>query len=72
VKPFGRSGLPDRVTTPSHHCATVANSNGSAGFLVRDVAANSDVYGFERGACPELGLKLKAQLPPATTSRRNG
>lgn len=29
------------------------------GFLVRDVAANSDVYPFEDGECPELGLRLE-------------
>jgi hypothetical protein len=31
-----------------------------SGFLVRDVAADSDVYGFENGACAGLGLKLQA------------
>ncbi len=30
-----------------------------SGFLARDVAANSDVYPFEAGECPELGLKLE-------------
>jgi hypothetical protein len=29
------------------------------GFLVRDVAANSDVFAFEEGECPELGLRLE-------------
>lgn len=33
-----------------------------SGFLARDVSAGSDVYGFRRGACPELGLKLQAEL----------
>jgi hypothetical protein len=37
------------------------------GFLARDVAANSDVYLFEEGACPELGLRLEA----AVTARSN-
>ena len=34
---------------------------GSApgGFLVRDVAANSDVFAFANGECPELGLRLE-------------
>jgi hypothetical protein len=31
-----------------------------SGFLARDVAANSDLYAFENGACPELGLKVRA------------
>jgi len=33
-------------------------------FLVRDVAANSDVYNFVNGACPELGLKLTTEIKP--------
>ena len=37
-------------------------TDAPSGFLVRDVAANSDLYGFENGACPELGLKLSVQL----------
>ena len=32
------------------------------GFMARDVAANSDVYGFTGGACPELGLQLNATV----------
>jgi len=32
-----------------------------SGFLVRDVAANSDFYGFESGVCAELGLALEWQ-----------
>ena len=31
-----------------------------SGFLARDVAANSDVFPFEAGDCPELGLKVTA------------
>jgi hypothetical protein len=33
-----------------------------SGFLVRDVAAASDVYGFQGGACPELQLTLRVEL----------
>jgi hypothetical protein len=33
-----------------------------SGFLARDVAANSDLYVFAGGACPELGLKIQAGL----------
>ncbi len=34
-----------------------------SGFLARDVAANSDVYVFDDGgACPELGLKVQAEV----------
>src|SRR5690349_16586205 len=36
-------------------------TDAPSGFLVRDVAANSDFYRFESGKCPDLGLKLKAQ-----------
>ncbi len=32
------------------------------GFLARDVAAGSDVFGFTDGLCPELGLKLEANV----------
>ncbi|MHB9008174.1 MAG: hypothetical protein ACYDC1_14705, partial [Limisphaerales bacterium] len=35
---------------------------GAGGFLVRDVAANSDVFGFEAGTCAELGLKLETTI----------
>lgn len=31
-----------------------------SGFLARDVGANSDIYGFALGECPELGLKLQS------------
>ena len=33
-----------------------------SGFLARDVAADSHFYGFRNGVCPELNLKLTAQL----------
>ena len=36
-----------------------------SGFLVRDVAADSDVYPVSNGACQELGLKLEARFDPA-------
>lgn len=36
--------------------------NAPSGFLARDVAANSDVYGFLNGVCAPLGLKLKAEI----------
>lgn len=39
-------------TDPPIHC----------GFMARDVAANSDVFSFSSGACPELGLRLKADF----------
>ncbi|MGA2866977.1 MAG: hypothetical protein ABSF95_21080 [Verrucomicrobiota bacterium] len=31
-----------------------------SGFLARDVAANSDIYGLAGGECSELGLKLRS------------
>jgi len=36
-----------------------------SGFLVRDFAADSDVYAFAGGACKELGLRLEATLRPS-------
>ena len=36
-----------------------------SGFLVRDVAADSDVFTFTNRACQELGLKLEARFNPA-------
>jgi len=33
-----------------------------SGFLARDVAADSDFFGFERGVCADLGLKVKAEF----------
>jgi hypothetical protein len=35
-----------------------------SGFLVRDFAADSDVYAFTSGACKELGLSLEANFHP--------
>src|SRR4029453_1723510 len=32
------------------------------GFMVRDIATNSDVYGFSDGVCGELGLELKTTV----------
>ncbi len=34
------------------------------GFLVRDVAANSDVFAFANGECRELGLRLEFTVRP--------
>ncbi len=33
-----------------------------SGFMARDVAANSDFFGFSSNACPELGLKLQTEF----------
>lgn len=40
------------------------NLTGSApsGFLARDMAANSDVFSFDEGACPDLNLLLRATI----------
>jgi len=35
-----------------------------SGFMVRDVAADSDFYFVQKGACPELGLKLETRFTP--------
>ena len=37
-------------------------SDAPSGFLVRDVADNSDIYAFQHGECPELGLRIKTQF----------
>ncbi len=42
-------------------------SPAAGGFLARDVAAQSGVYRFENGLCPELGLRVDASL----TARSN-
>ncbi len=39
----------------------------AGGFMVRDVAANSDFFGFREGGCGELGLRLSSSF----TSRSN-
>ena len=36
-----------------------------SGFLVRDFAADSDVYAFDGGSCKELGLRLEATFSAA-------
>lgn len=38
------------------------SGSGPGGFLVRDVAADSDVLGFEDGECTPLGLRLQAKV----------
>lgn len=35
---------------------------GKAGFMARDVAAGSDYFAFQPGACPELGLRLENEF----------
>ena len=37
-------------------------ASSPSGFLARDFAADSDFYGFSRGACDDLGLKLEANF----------
>ncbi len=38
------------------------------GFLARDVAANSDVFAFADGVCPELGLRLEVSMRTNATA----
>jgi hypothetical protein len=40
-------------------------ASSPSGFLVRDFAADSDVYAFTGGACQDLGLKLEASFNAA-------
>jgi hypothetical protein len=51
--------LRDGVVTGLAVAGQNVRSHASSGFLARDVAANSDVYAFRDGQCPELGLKLQ-------------
>lgn len=37
-------------------------ASAHSGFLARDVAAASDLYGFQDGACPELGLRIESTV----------
>ena len=39
----------------------LATAGAPSGFLVRDAAAGSDIYGFESGECAALGLRLEAR-----------
>ncbi len=41
------------------------SASSPSGFLVRDFAADSDVYAFTGGACKELGLNLEASFNAA-------
>jgi hypothetical protein len=41
------------------------SASSPSGFLVRDVAADSDIFAFTNSACQELGLKLEARFNPA-------
>ncbi len=40
----------------------LAESGVASGFLVRDVAADSDFYSFRDGVCPEVNLRLDAEI----------
>jgi hypothetical protein len=40
------------------------SASSPSGFLVRDFAADSDIYAFAGGACKELGLNLEANFSP--------
>jgi len=53
-----RGGRVTSLRVDGRELATTAPS----GFLARDVAANSDVFPFEGGGCPELGLSLKTAI----------
>jgi len=40
----------------------LAQKDTASGFLVRDVQANSDFYAFQDGSCPEINLRLNAEI----------
>jgi len=40
----------------------LTESDVASGFLVRDVAADSDFYSFRDGVCPEVNLSLEAEI----------
>src|SRR6185436_9420634 len=54
---FGGDGL-SRIRLGSRELKT----ERSGGFLVRDVATDSDFFNFTNSACPELGLKISGQM----------
>jgi len=49
-----------RVASLQTDGVELASRGASSGFLVRDVAAESDFFGFEGGKCPPLELELEA------------
>ncbi len=55
-----KMALCDNVVTALSVAGKDVRSEAPSGFLLRDVAANSDVYAFRDGQCPELGLKLQS------------
>ncbi|HVV71124.1 MAG TPA: hypothetical protein VHI52_06450, partial [Verrucomicrobiae bacterium] len=52
-----REGAVESLQVEGHELACSAPS----GFMARDVAANSDFYGFTKSKCPELGLALETE-----------
>ncbi len=59
-----RLGLRDAAVSSVQVEGTELAVSAPGGFLVRDVDADSDWYGFTAGWCPELGLKLAARVTP--------
>jgi hypothetical protein len=56
--------LRDNTITSMRVDGKELSASSPSGFLARDFAADSDVYAFGGGACPELGLKLDASFSP--------
>ncbi|HCU34126.1 MAG TPA: hypothetical protein DGT21_01400 [Armatimonadetes bacterium] len=50
--------------------ATDITGSTPGGFMVRDVAAGSDLHSFEAGACAPLGLELEADVTASTDAIR--
>jgi hypothetical protein len=54
--------LNDNTVTSVRIGARELAAASPSGFLVRDVATNSDWYGFAGGNCGDLGLRLKSEV----------
>ena len=52
----------DAVTSLPLTDRQLALPSAFGGFLVRDVATDSDFFSLENGTCPELGLELNVQF----------
>lgn len=61
-----RFALQDHAVTSLRLDEQELRTDAPSGFLVRDVAADSDFFSFSNGRCSELDLKLSAQFSAAT------
>ncbi len=57
--------LRDNTITSLQVAGQELGASSPSGFLVRDFAADSDIYAFTGGACKELGLSLESSFTAA-------